>query len=1482
MVPGRGSGWTNDSEHISRHLESRTAAPRRTRLLEHWTAVMTTAAVMVALCVAGFSAPAQAAAPVAGVPLGLVSTFAVLTPAAVGNAAPEPVTVVRGDIGAGGAITGFPPGIHTGSLYGSAAIGPALANLQIAFDNAKARPAGATMPGELGGTTAGPGVHTTAAASGMAAGGTFTIDGQGDPDAVFIFQVGGALTLGANITMNLTGGARAENVYWAVTGAGAIGAASSFVGTLMATTAISSGAGSTINGRLLSLGGAVTMGSTQIYSSPPTVTIDGGESASSMTASPTISGTTSVRSPSTVSVTVDGVAVTPNPTVSETGAWSFASAELVNGDHTIVARVVDGADNVGSFTQILTIDTEPPAVTIDGGLEAVTNDLTPRISGTTDIAAGERVTVTFSRVAPPATLTRTTLVQDDLTWNMSPNGLGAGAWTVVATVTDTAGNQNTATQQLTIDATAPTISITSSSLTNDPTPTVAGTTEAGATVAVTVDGVAVPDVVVTGSTWTAATTVVLGHGTHHVSVAATDAAGNTTSPPVTQSLMVDLILPLITINPGATDATNDRTPTIVGTTDVAPGPGVIVSVSIDGAAALSALVQTDGWNVTPSTLLAVGDHTIVATVSDPAGNIGSASQTLTIDIDAPTVVIDGGPSRTTTDATPTITGSSPDVAVGSPVTVTINGQTMTTTIAADGTFAVTAATIPNGTHFALVTVTDVAGNTGSQNQALTVNAIPPTVTYANGPTASTNDATPLIRGTTNAAVGSAVVVTVAGQTLHATVQPGGSWNVTAAPIGNGDVTIVTEITDASGNIGSATQLLTIDATSPTTITIDGGDTVATNDATPTISGTTDAADGRVLTITVAGRTMVATAAAGRWAVTATHIDDGTYTVTVTVSAVGGNAGSATQSLTIDTVAPVVVIGGGGTVETTDPTPTISGSDATPGATVTVTVAGQTMTTTVGPDGTWTVTPTTPLPAGDNEVMVTITDPAGNTGTGTQTIVVHLTATTITIDGGTSAATNDNTPTISGSTNAANGRVLTVTIADQTMTTIVAGGRWAVEAAHLGDGEYTVTASVSATDGTPAAASQALLIGTVNRPPVATDQSVRTDRNTAKVITLAGTDPDADPLTFAVATQPAHGDLSGPAPNLTYTPDAGYVGADNFTFTASDSTTSDTGTVAIDVDPVVPGAPVVASVVSGDGEVTVRWTAPTDDGGSSLTGYEIVPRVGGSPQTPVPVAPGVAEHVVSGLPDGTAHQFAVRAKNAVGTGPSSSPSSAVTPGNCAPFPSCTAAVNRLYADLLGRAPTSAQRNAAVTSLTNGTVALDTYIASFRVGADHVSNVDPVTRLYRAYFLRIPDQSGLTFWIGQRRAGRSMDWISQSFANSAEFKARYGTLTNLAFVNLVYQNVLGRPGESAGVTFWTEQLSSGRRNRGQVMVGFSESSEYKNQQASGVTTSVYWILLLGRAPTVGEFSAAVAQLKGGTTPTGLARSLLRSVEYSALVD
>ena len=71
----------------------------------------------------------------------------------------------------------------------------------------------------------------------------------------------------------------------------------------------------------------------------------------------------------------------------------------------------------------------------------------------------------------------------------------------------------------------------------------------------------------------------------------------------------------------------------------------------------------------------------------------------------------------------------------------------------------------------------------------------------------------------------------------------------------------------------------------------------------------------------------------------------------------------------------------------------------------------------------------------------------------------------------------------------------------------------------------------------------------NHPPVAADQSVATDQDTAAGVTLSATDADGDSLTYSVVTSPTHGTLSGSAPNLTYTPAAGYNGPDAFTFTA---------------------------------------------------------------------------------------------------------------------------------------------------------------------------------------------------------------------------------------------------------------------------------------------------------------------------------------------
>jgi serralysin len=106
----------------------------------------------------------------------------------------------------------------------------------------------------------------------------------------------------------------------------------------------------------------------------------------------------------------------------------------------------------------------------------------------------------------------------------------------------------------------------------------------------------------------------------------------------------------------------------------------------------------------------------------------------------------------------------------------------------------------------------------------------------------------------------------------------------------------------------------------------------------------------------------------------------------------------------------------------------------------------------------------------------------------------------------------------------------------------------------------------------------------------------------------------------------------------------------------------------------------------------------------------------------------------------------------------------------------------------------------------------------------SSVEGSTRrLYQAFFLRQPDSDGLAHWVSVANSGSSWQSIAQSFASSAEFQQRYGSLDNEEFVQLVYQNVLNRNPDSGGYSHWVKQLNAGMR-RGQMMVGFSQSPEF----------------------------------------------------------
>ena len=110
-----------------------------------------------------------------------------------------------------------------------------------------------------------------------------------------------------------------------------------------------------------------------------------------------------------------------------------------------------------------------------------------------------------------------------------------------------------------------------------------------------------------------------------------------------------------------------------------------------------------------------------------------------------------------------------------------------------------------------------------------------------------------------------------------------------------------------------------------------------------------------------------------------------------------------------------------------------------------------------------------------------------------------------------------------------------------------------------------------------------------------------------------------------------------------------------------------------------------------------------------------------------------------------------------------------------------------------------------------------VNNFVFSAEFQERVAPVSRLYLAYFLRLPDTGGLTYWIDQKLNGMTLNEISDSFAGVQEFSDRYGSLDDSGFVNLVYNNVLSRNPDSEGLTYWNGQMNGGM-SRGEVMTGF----------------------------------------------------------------
>ncbi|MEM9656324.1 MAG: DUF4214 domain-containing protein [Actinomycetota bacterium] len=162
---------------------------------------------------------------------------------------------------------------------------------------------------------------------------------------------------------------------------------------------------------------------------------------------------------------------------------------------------------------------------------------------------------------------------------------------------------------------------------------------------------------------------------------------------------------------------------------------------------------------------------------------------------------------------------------------------------------------------------------------------------------------------------------------------------------------------------------------------------------------------------------------------------------------------------------------------------------------------------------------------------------------------------------------------------------------------------------------------------------------------------------------------------------------------------------------------------------------------------------------------------------------------------------------------------------------------------------------------------------------------INRLYQAYFLRLPDESGWQYWLDQRAALTPLADVSSAFAGSTEFQELYGSLTNEAFVDLVYANVLNRLADVEGRAYWVGQLDAGV-DRGAVMIGFAESAEYVDRTGTAPATGSneakidrLYQAFFGRAPDEAGLSYWAGQAADGVALETIAAAFATSAEFQA---
>jgi hypothetical protein len=208
------------------------------------------------------------------------------------------------------------------------------------------------------------------------------------------------------------------------------------------------------------------------------------------------------------------------------------------------------------------------------------------------------------------------------------------------------------------------------------------------------------------------------------------------------------------------------------------------------------------------------------------------------------------------------------------------------------------------------------------------------------------------------------------------------------------------------------------------------------------------------------------------------------------------------------------------------------------------------------------------------------------------------------------------------------------------------------------------------------------------------------------------------------------------------------------------------------------------------------------------------------------------------------------------------------------------VMQQYRDFLQREGDAGGIDAWTALLAAGAVTRPAVVEGFLGSPEFDLVMGPVTRLYFSFFQRVPDNVGLAYNAGLVRKGQvTLQQLADAMAASGEFQSTYGSLDDAQYVALLYQNVLGREPDADGLAGWVALLGGGM-TRGQVMLGFSESPEYKAAMQSEVLVTMLYAVMLGRQPDPGGFSGWVGALDAGSmTRLQAIDGFIHAPEYQA---